>query len=251
MLTHFTHNGSWTRTYAFFVIKSGIYLGKYPGKTNERSCSLSYNIGECSISGVGFPGDLGVVRYFTYFLLISAMPFELYWLWRQYPWVFGEAICDAKMLTTETVTYSSILTIVAFTVERWAAFSLIPWHIELEPYVVNFYAVEPSFYVIKIQSSFYVIILIVNNVNRDFLSFSISFQVYGHLSSPNCTFSSTLQNVSRHLGFSGHLDQQRIIFTSLALLQQSMSIYQSFSLHSLRNSQTLVSVLVSCLQTLV
>ena len=49
---------------------------------------------------------------------ISAMPFELYWLWRQYPWVFGEAICDAKMLTTETVTYSSILTIVAFTVER-------------------------------------------------------------------------------------------------------------------------------------
>ena len=251
MLTHFTHNGSWTRTYAFFVIKSGIYLGKYPGKTNERSCSLSYNIGECSISGVGFPWDMGVVGYFTYFLLISAMPFELYWLWRQYPWVFGEAICDAKMLTTETVTYSSILTIVAFTVERWAAFSLIPWHIELEPYVVNFYAVEPSFYVIKIQSSFYVIILIVNNVNRDFLSFSISFQVYGHLSSPNCTFSSTLQNVSRHLGFSGHLDQQRIIFTSLALLQQSMSIYQSFSLHSLRNSQTLVSVLVSCLQTLV
>ena len=76
-----------------------------------------YNIGECSISRVGFPWDLGVVRYF---LLISAMPFELYWLWRQYPWVFGEAICDAKMLTTETVTYSSILTIVAFTVERWA-----------------------------------------------------------------------------------------------------------------------------------
>ena len=100
------------------MIKSGIYLGKYPGKTNERSCSLSYNIGECSISGVGFPGDMGVVGYFTYFLLISAMPFELYWLWRQYPWVFGEAICDAKMLTTETVTYSSILTIVAFTVER-------------------------------------------------------------------------------------------------------------------------------------
>ena len=53
-----------------------------------------------------------------FFLSLSAMPFELYWLWRQYPWVFGEAICDAKMLTTETVTYASILTIVAFTVER-------------------------------------------------------------------------------------------------------------------------------------
>ena len=48
----------------------------------------------------------------------SAMPFELYLLWRQYPWDFGELACDAKMLTTETVTYSSILTIVAFTVER-------------------------------------------------------------------------------------------------------------------------------------
>ena len=49
---------------------------------------------------------------------LSAMPFELYLLWRQYPWVFGEVICDAKMIATETVTYSSILTIVAFTVER-------------------------------------------------------------------------------------------------------------------------------------
>ena len=50
--------------------------------------------------------------------LPTAMPFELYLLWRQYPWVFGEVICDAKMIATETVTYSSILTIVAFTVER-------------------------------------------------------------------------------------------------------------------------------------
>lgn len=52
---------------------------------------------------------------------LVAMPFELYLLWRQYPWVFGEVICDAKMITTETVTYSSILTIVAFTVERYLA----------------------------------------------------------------------------------------------------------------------------------
>ena len=52
------------------------------------------------------------------FLYLTAMPFEVYWLWVQYPWVFGDVICDAKMLTTETVTYSSILTIVAFTVER-------------------------------------------------------------------------------------------------------------------------------------
>ncbi len=46
------------------------------------------------------------------------MPFELYLLWRQYPWDFGEVACDAKALTTETITYSSIFTILAFTVER-------------------------------------------------------------------------------------------------------------------------------------
>lgn len=63
---------------------------------------------------------LVMVSYFftTISIFVAAMPFELYWLWRQYPWVFGEIICDAKMLMTETVTYSSILTIVAFTVER-------------------------------------------------------------------------------------------------------------------------------------
>ena len=63
-------------------------------------------------------GRLNMSQKMYFSLFFSAMPFELYWLWRQYPWVFGEAICDAKMLTTETVTYSSILTIVAFTVER-------------------------------------------------------------------------------------------------------------------------------------
>ncbi len=51
-------------------------------------------------------------------LCVTAMPFEIYLQWRQYPWVLGEVGCDAKMLITETVTYSSILTIVAFTTER-------------------------------------------------------------------------------------------------------------------------------------
>ena len=59
-------------------------------------------------------------------LFIPAMPFELYLLWRQYPWVFGEVICDAKMIATETVTYSSILTIVAFTVERFSTSLFLP-----------------------------------------------------------------------------------------------------------------------------
>ena len=171
-----------------------------------------YNIGECSISRLGFPWDLGVVRYF---LLISAMPFELYWLWRQYPWVFGEAICDAKMLTTETVTYSSILTIVAFTVERWA-FPLKSLLTYWTWYLTKRLRIQFSTFLFCCRIKFY--------EWQSIFSFSFSFQIHGHLSSPNRTFSSTLQNVSRNLGFSSHLDQQRIIFTSLALLQQSMTI---------------------------
>ena len=56
---------------------------------------------------------------------VPAMPFELYLLWRQYPWDFGEFACDAKMLTAETVTYASILTIVAFTVERYVRHTIV------------------------------------------------------------------------------------------------------------------------------
>ena len=46
------------------------------------------------------------------------MPGELYLMWKQYPWTFGEVACDAKIIITETVINASILTIVAFTYER-------------------------------------------------------------------------------------------------------------------------------------
>ena len=49
---------------------------------------------------------------------IPGMPSELYLLWRQYPWTFGDLACDAKIVVTEAIIYSSILTIVAFTCER-------------------------------------------------------------------------------------------------------------------------------------
>ena len=50
--------------------------------------------------------------------LILAMPSELYQMWHQYPWEFGHAACDVKIVIQEAITYASILTIVAFTVER-------------------------------------------------------------------------------------------------------------------------------------
>jgi hypothetical protein len=52
------------------------------------------------------------------------MPGELYLMWRQYPWLFGEMACDVKIILTEGVIYASILTIVAFTIER----SVHPYH---------------------------------------------------------------------------------------------------------------------------
>ena len=47
-----------------------------------------------------------------------ALPSELYLMWHQYPWVFGEFACDTKIVVTEAITYASILTIVSFTCER-------------------------------------------------------------------------------------------------------------------------------------
>ena len=49
---------------------------------------------------------------------VSAMPGELYLMWRQYPWPFGDFTCDLKIVLTETIIYASILTIVAFSCER-------------------------------------------------------------------------------------------------------------------------------------
>ena len=56
----------------------------------------------------------------TYLLtfLLPGMPIELYLLWQQYPWTFGDIACDAKIVVTEAIIYVSILNIVAFSCER-------------------------------------------------------------------------------------------------------------------------------------
>ena len=46
------------------------------------------------------------------------LPSEIYLMWRQYPWPFGDYACDAKIVVTEAIIYASILTIVAFSCER-------------------------------------------------------------------------------------------------------------------------------------
>ena len=46
------------------------------------------------------------------------MPSELFLMWRQYPWPFGEYACDAKIVISETFINASILIVVALTCER-------------------------------------------------------------------------------------------------------------------------------------
>ncbi|XP_017880490.1 neuropeptides capa receptor-like isoform X2 [Ceratina calcarata] len=54
-------------------------------------------------------------------LLVLGLPFELNIFWRQYPWQWGVGICKLRAYVSETSSYVSVLTIVAFSVERYLA----------------------------------------------------------------------------------------------------------------------------------
>ena len=54
-------------------------------------------------------------------MLILGLPQETYSFWSAYPWIFGETFCVIRTMAAETSTYASILTITAFTVERYVA----------------------------------------------------------------------------------------------------------------------------------
>lgn len=53
--------------------------------------------------------------------LLFGLPFEIHMFWHQYPWIFGLAFCKFRSLATEACSYASVLTIVAFSVERYIA----------------------------------------------------------------------------------------------------------------------------------
>ncbi|GFU31100.1 pyrokinin-1 receptor [Nephila pilipes] len=54
-------------------------------------------------------------------LLVMSLPQEVYELWVPQPYPLGEAMCVIRGFTAETSTYASILTITAFTAERYIA----------------------------------------------------------------------------------------------------------------------------------
>ncbi|EEC16256.1 neuropeptide capa receptor, putative [Ixodes scapularis] len=51
----------------------------------------------------------------------DGLPNDLKLYWQQYPWRLGETLCRLRALVAEAPSYASVLTIVAFTVERYVA----------------------------------------------------------------------------------------------------------------------------------
>ncbi|KAF7988143.1 hypothetical protein HCN44_007637 [Aphidius gifuensis] len=54
-------------------------------------------------------------------LLILGLPNELSCVWQQYPWELGVALCKIRAYVSEMSSYVSVLTIVAFSMERYLA----------------------------------------------------------------------------------------------------------------------------------
>ena len=56
-----------------------------------------------------------------FLFLTLGLPQEMYTLWQRYPYAFGEHFCIIRGYLSEASTYASILTISAFTMERYVA----------------------------------------------------------------------------------------------------------------------------------
>ncbi|XP_018334997.1 pyrokinin-1 receptor, partial [Agrilus planipennis] len=54
-------------------------------------------------------------------LLVSGLPQEMYSIWSRHPYIFGEAFCLLQGFAAETSANATVLTITAFTVERYVA----------------------------------------------------------------------------------------------------------------------------------
>lgn len=56
-----------------------------------------------------------------FLLLIAGVPQEMYSIWSKYPYVFGELFCVMRGMAAEAAANATVLTITAFTVERYVA----------------------------------------------------------------------------------------------------------------------------------
>ncbi|XP_055551381.1 pyrokinin-1 receptor isoform X2 [Wyeomyia smithii] len=56
-----------------------------------------------------------------FLLLLSGVPQEIYFIWSKYPYIFGELFCIMRGIAAETSANATVLTITAFTIERYVA----------------------------------------------------------------------------------------------------------------------------------
>uniref|UniRef100_A0A1A9WT55 G-protein coupled receptors family 1 profile domain-containing protein n=1 Tax=Glossina brevipalpis TaxID=37001 RepID=A0A1A9WT55_9MUSC len=56
-----------------------------------------------------------------FLLLISGVPQEIYFIWSKYPYIFGEYFCIGRGLIAEMSANATVLTITAFSAERYVA----------------------------------------------------------------------------------------------------------------------------------
>ncbi|XP_051161878.1 neuropeptides capa receptor-like [Leptopilina boulardi] len=61
-------------------------------------------------------------------LLVLGLPNEISVFWQQYPWIFGLTVCKIRAYVSEMSSYGSVLTIVAFSMERYLAICH-PFHV--------------------------------------------------------------------------------------------------------------------------
>lgn len=54
-------------------------------------------------------------------LLLSGLPQEMHSIWRRYPYIYGQTFCVLRAILAETSANATVLTITAFTVERYVA----------------------------------------------------------------------------------------------------------------------------------
>lgn len=112
------------------------------GERRKDTLSVVFLIGVyCIIFVTGVVGNLStcvviwrntymhtVTNYYLFNLAVSdlltlifALPPEVYTIWEAYPWRFGEEFCILKSFIMEMTSYSSVLTITGFTIERYIA----------------------------------------------------------------------------------------------------------------------------------
>ncbi|XP_031839764.1 neuropeptides capa receptor [Nomia melanderi] len=85
------------------------------------------NIATCTVI-IRNPSMQTATNYYLFSLAISdlilltlGLPNELSCLWQQYPWALGVGLCKIRAYVSEMSSYVSVLTIVAFSMERYLA----------------------------------------------------------------------------------------------------------------------------------